>query len=456
MDLSSENKNQSMTDVVAGELGIALHTLPLEPPVVPPEAAAQGRHSQSKKSKKRKATSQKPPVITSPDASEDDAQPPEHCLAALDPPASSISHPPKLQSTLASSRPGGSIPCNVRDEYVSKLAPIRPKSKGTKRAANAYDQTSKPITSPGILRKTKAGDTDLPAHTSKRPRRGSMLGSATGVDPEQAPSFTPYIQEDDSREPRISKHTKTSYPPTTQRDDGTAVTQPPPLLHQVVQHSFSDSVERPKSRKRPRAEFEARSMDSQVNPRSVAKEPSDPFDTRDLRPLPHNICATYQSMYSANTELGGCRPRCGVQSQDDADRLIRDAATNALVRLRDENQPDIPDWTQEEDHDAEFSDSGVHDGDEANDTQPTAPEPSPSVIVPKPPVPAPPLIWAQVCRSLRNHSQRLTFTSRVKRCASRSTFSAVTTVVCIQTRTLLRGIFSEHTLRGAHFFVSFQ
>ncbi|KIJ05825.1 hypothetical protein PAXINDRAFT_103619, partial [Paxillus involutus ATCC 200175] len=147
MDLSSENKNQSMTDVVAGELGIALHTLPLEPPVVPPEAAAQGRHSQSKKSKKRKATSQKPPVITSPDASEDDAQPPEHCLAALDPPASSISHPPKLQSTLASSRPGGSIPCNVRDEYVSKLTPIRPKSKGTKRAANAYDQTSKPITS---------------------------------------------------------------------------------------------------------------------------------------------------------------------------------------------------------------------------------------------------------------------------------------------------------------------
>ncbi|KAF8844298.1 hypothetical protein BDN67DRAFT_963043 [Paxillus ammoniavirescens] len=108
-------------------------------------------------------------------------------------------------------------------------------------------------------------------------------------------------------------------------------------------------------------------------------------------------------MCSANTELGGCKPRCGVQSQDDADRLIRDAATNALVRSRDENQPDIPDWTQEEDHDAEFNDSGVHDGDEANGTQPTAPDSLPSVMVPKPPVPAPPPIWAQsrqeVCES---------------------------------------------------------
>ncbi|KIK91187.1 hypothetical protein PAXRUDRAFT_831057 [Paxillus rubicundulus Ve08.2h10] len=390
--LGSENKNQSMTDVVAGELDIALRTLTPESPMIPSEGAAQGRHSQSNKSKKRKATSQKPPVITSPDASEDDAQPSECCLAALEHPASSMSHQPKVQSTLVSSCPGGPIPRDVRSENVT-----RPKPKDTKRVENTHPQTSKPVTSLGRLCKTEAGNTDLPTHASKRPRQSAMLESATGLDPDQGPSF---IQKDDSREPHISKHTKSLYPPTTQRDNGTAVIQSTPLVCQVVRHSFSDPVERPKSRKRPRAEFEARSMDSRVNPRSDANDPPGRFDTRDLRPLP---LIRPQSMYSANTELAGCRPCYGVQSQDDADRLIRDAATNALVRLQDENRPDIPDWTQDEDHDAELDDSSVRDGDEANDTQPTPPDPSPSAIALKPPVPAPPLIWAQsrqeVCES---------------------------------------------------------
>ncbi|KAF9241593.1 hypothetical protein BU15DRAFT_44647 [Melanogaster broomeanus] len=87
------------------------------------------------------------------------------------------------------------------------------------------------------------------------------------------------------------------------------------------------------------------------------------------------------------------------------DRVIRDGATNALIEL-DEPWPGIqrlPDWTQDIDPDAEINDYGLHDTEEANHIQATAPYTSASVPASKLPVPARPLIWAQsrqeVCES---------------------------------------------------------
>ncbi|KAF9227346.1 hypothetical protein BS17DRAFT_775348 [Gyrodon lividus] len=402
-NVSSENVDQSVTDVVAINPENPRSTLPSGNPMVPQEFAAQSRQSKFKKGRKRKASSQKPPVITPSDAFEVDAEPSERHMTSLEPPATSVSHRPKFQSTFPSFRPSCStVPHNSRGKRINKLAPGGQKHERS--VINAYTEISKPSSRLGILHKAKVDNTDLPARASKRSRQASMppnLHDAAG------PGFNPItdIRKDDSRELRIPEH-MSSCPPIIQQGDGTAATRSPFSSSVSALLSTRDlSGERPKSCKRPRHAFEAGSMEPQVNPPSDANKSLGLFDVRDLRPLPPNVRATRTPMQSVNTGPGGCGPRYAVQSQDDVDRLLRDVATNAFVVLRDENRPDVPDWIQDEDHNAEINDYGAHDTDEAND-MPTAASSSPLAVAHKPPVPASPLIWAQsrqeVCESFEH------------------------------------------------------
>ena len=143
-------------------------------------------------------------------------------------------------------------------------------------------------------------------------------------------------------------------------------------------------------RKRTRLEFETAFVTSDENASTNPQELLGP-DIRLLRPLPkkvRDVC-----LVSIADKEGAVRGvPCGTPSLEHADQLLRDVASNELAKLREEAGPDVPDWTQDKEYDAVYEDLGGDDQDEANDVQVTTATSATS----KPPLPAPPSIWAQV------------------------------------------------------------
>lgn len=154
---------------------------------------------------------------------------------------------------------------------------------------------------------------------------------------------------------------------------------------------------KPKARrKRTRPEFETGFVVSHESASADACEFLGP-DIRALRPLPHKVRNENLVLDEDTTARGvPCGVPSRVPSLEHADQLLRNVASNALAVLQAEVGPDVPDWTQGEEQDAECDDLDGHDQDEANDVQITTAASAPSMVTPKPPVPAPPRMWAQV------------------------------------------------------------
>ncbi|KAF8135406.1 hypothetical protein EV363DRAFT_1550177 [Boletus edulis] len=167
--------------------------------------------------------------------------------------------------------------------------------------------------------------------------------------------------------------------PTTR---GPLVTDPPSTRRNI-------HVEPKARKKRNRLEFET-TLDENASPDS--HEALGP-DDRQLRPLPKKISHVRSAQFVHGVPSG-------APSLEHADQLLRDVASNALAVLAEGVQPDLPDWTQDKEHDEE-DDDPVGDGqDEASNIQVTTPTPTLS----KPPVPVSPPIWAEsrqeVCESV--------------------------------------------------------
>ncbi|KAF8556398.1 hypothetical protein OG21DRAFT_1483158 [Imleria badia] len=374
-----------------------------------PKAVKSSKRSISKKEKKRKASSQKPPVITPSDASEDDKEPSEtHPVTS----ANSVSHRskriasnpsrqphdlfgvkdqvdktdlaqraktskqhPKSNGITRNSQPQSPLTSFLSDSFFSDPSikgrhcaalPLSGRKRDRQRLLNVSTQPTRASSRPGRPRKIKSVRRP-PARPSKRMRRASMstLDGELGGGPESNHDLRAgFLQEPTIRAPLAIE------PPSTRED-----------IH----------VESKARRKRTRLQFEIASVASDGNPPANSHESLGP-DVRSLRPLPTKV---------HDVTLGSAANGvpCGTSSLEHADQLLRDVASNALAILQEGVVPDVPDWTEDKEHDEECDDLGGDDQDEANDVQVTTITPAP----PKPPIPARPPIWAlsrqEVCES---------------------------------------------------------
>lgn len=381
--------------------------IPQESPFDPPpttggrpstlsEVAKPSKRSTAKreKKKKRKASSQKPPVIASSDSSENDREPSmTHAATA----ANSISHRPKRIASNPRQPPDLPVVRNQTDKISSahRATTTKQHSKGItsisqpqsslinaqfvsrssvqgRRAAafppsvrnRAREKRSNVSTRPTRtgsdtrkLRKKKlVRDPQPPAN--KRMRRASMSILENG--PEEEPEPTYHLQTELPREPTIRSP---------------LVTAPP----------LTKNVKRKARQKRTRLEFETVFVASGDAASANSHESLGP-DNRLLRPLPRKKVCNARLAPAPREAL------CGAPSLEDAHQHLRDVATNGLAVLQEGVGPDIPDWTQDKEHDAERDDLGGDDQDERNDVEVNTAASVPN----KPPLPVPPRMWAQV------------------------------------------------------------
>ncbi|KAH0827875.1 hypothetical protein J3R83DRAFT_3502 [Lanmaoa asiatica] len=319
-----------------------------------PEAAV--KPSKRSRSKKRKASSQKPPLITPSDASEDDKEPSKTRSVTV---ANSISHRPKRVAP---------NPCRQPHDLLG-----------------VNNQVAKKNLTHGL-------------ETNKQHREDTSISQA------QSP-LTSFQSDDFVSPPSVQGRRIAGFSLSDHKHDEANIlnvsTQLEPLPTGPLLTQENTRVESKTRRKRARLEFETRSVVSHENTSADSQELLGP-DTRLLRPLPKKVRnGRLVLVADGDTVVRGVP--CRAPSLEHADQLLRDVASNALAILREGVEPDIPDWTQDNEYDAECGSLGGHDQDEPNDVQITTGASTLSVVIPKPPVPTPPRIWAQsrqeVCES---------------------------------------------------------
>lgn len=367
-------------------------------------AAKPTQHSASKKEKKRKASSQKPPVITPSDASEDDKESPKTVTVA-----NSISHRPKRLAPDPCSQPHGLLA--VKNQAIKKSLAHGPKTNKQHREDTGISQPQSTLTDfqpnefvsppkgkggPGAgfplndrkhdearvlnvstqpirsdssfkrLRKIKSVR-DPQTRATKRLRPRSMSG-----EPEEGSKSIHELWARDPQEPTIQGPLSTG----------------PPLTRGKIH------VESTVRGKRTRLEFETGFVASHEKPSADCHEVLGPDIRSSPKRFPKKVGDGRRRLVPVVDEDTAVRGvPCGTSSLEHTDHLLRDAASKAQAVLQEEVGPDVQDWTQYEGHDAECDDLSGHDQDEANGIEVTS---APSMVTPKPPVPAPPRIWAQV------------------------------------------------------------
>ncbi|KAG8213942.1 hypothetical protein J3R82DRAFT_10688 [Butyriboletus roseoflavus] len=360
------------------------------------------KRSTSKKEKKRKASSQKPPVISPSDASEDDKELPKTRAATV---ANSMSRRPKRIAPNPTSRQPHDL-LAVKNQVDKKNH--RPKTNKQHREDTGISQPRSTLTS------LRSDESDPPPNTKgrrdagfppngRKPDEASNLNFSTQLsslrkvksvrDPqtratERFRRASMSALDGELREGSKSTHDLQAKEPTIQGPLSTG----PPLTQENI-HAKSTA-----RRKRTRPEFETGFVVSHKKALADSHESLGP-DVRSSRRLPQKVCDR-RLVPVADQDTAVRDVPCGAPSLD---QLLRDVASNALAMLREGVRPDIQDWTQDEGHDAECDDLDGLDQDEENDIQVTSATSAPSVVIPKPPVPAPPRIWAQsrqeVCES---------------------------------------------------------
>jgi hypothetical protein len=208
-----------------------------------------------------------------------------------------------------------------------------------------------------------------PRHIDKRLR--TLRSAAPPGEVGKVSGFT-----DDSRMQLLEE-------PTTQG----RLAAPPPSIHE------NDRAVSRAHKKRTRAKFETGQAASDADVPVNSYEDLGP-DKRRIRPLPKKIFEQRFTRSSARDAISG-NP-CEAPSFENTEQVSQDAAGDLLTVLREGVESDLPDWTQDVEPDAECDDLGVHDQDEATDDHVIAASSVSSITVPKPPLPAPPPIWAQV------------------------------------------------------------
>ena len=339
----------------------------------------------SKKEKKRKASSQKPSVITPSDASEDDKEPPKARVPSAD---SSIFHQSKRianpsrqphdrdllevktrahEAQINKEHHKGStsvsqaqLPLTMfpPDDFVSHpgiggrgaAAPLNGRKHDSKSVSS---RSTRPSPNPRRPRKINP-DRGAQAYANKRMRRASM-STLDGAAP-------------DGLESTYGSRARFIQEPTIR---AALVTAPP--LPGKNNHVASEVRS---GRKRTRPEFETAFVASDENALADTPESLGP-DVRLPRPLPKKVRDVHLPAV------------CGAPTLEHADQFLRDVASNALVTLPEGVEPDVTDWTQDKEHDAECDDLGRDDEDDANGVQAISGPP-------KLAVPAPPRMWAQV------------------------------------------------------------
>lgn len=374
-----------------------------------PAAAKPSKRSTSKRGKKRKASSQNPPVITPSDASEDDKEPsqthvvtvanatshrskrstPNPCSQPHDLPGfknrvdkKNLAHRPKTnkqhcedtgisqpQSTLAGIRSDGFVPSPSIKGRRGAESPTNSRKDVETRVSNLTPQPTRASSNSGGLRKIKP--VRDPQTRATKQLRGASMPTLDGEPGEESKSKhglrAKVVQESITQVPLVTG---------------------PPLAQE------NNRVESKTRRKHTRFESETGFVASHAKASADSHEVLGP-DVRLLRPLPKKVRdRRLVPIEDEDTAIRGVP--CGASSLKHADRLLQDVASNALAILREGAGPDVPDWTQDEGHDAECDDLCEHDEDEADDVQVATATSAPSMVILKPPVPAPPRIWAQV------------------------------------------------------------
>ena len=374
---------------------------PVDSPL--PEFAKPSKRSKSKQEKKRKASSQKSPFST-PDASEDDNWEPSKTYTVTA--ANSISHRSKRIASNPSRQPHD-LP-GVKNQVDKTNSAHGPKANKQHREVTSISQSQSPPTS--FWSEDSASHSKIKGRrgagfplSSRKHYRGRFLNASTK--PTRASSNSRGLRKTKSvrglqpparkRMRRASMSTLDSEPgevsdsthdlrvklPQEPAVQGSLASGPPSIQRNV-------HVESKARRKRTRLEFESAFASDEVAS-ADSYECLGP-DNRVLRPLPKKVCSV--RLVPVADEDRAIGVPCGVSSLEHADQLVRDVASNELAILREGVGTDLPDWTQDKEHDAECDDSGVDDQDEENDVQVTTATSAPS----KPPVPAPPRIWAHV------------------------------------------------------------
>ena len=351
------------------------------------------------KTKKRKPSSQNPPVITPSDASEDDNEPPKTRGVSV---ASSISHRSKRIVPNSSCQPPDSL--EIKHQAVKENSAHGPKK--THREDSIFQPPS-PLTSSHSstsrhsvgfsLSHSKRNNKQVSdasgrlnrASCNFRKRRKMKLTSALSTRPSKRPRCLsmPALggkPEEVSKAPNVRAILHRSM----------IQTRPTTGLPLTRKNILAKAKAR---RKRTRPEFESGLVESVENVSVDFCEPLGP-DSRPLRPLPRKV-RKERLVPVADNDTVICGVPCGTPSRglslECADQFLQDVGNNALAVLREGVGPDMSDWTQDREQDAECDDFAGHDQDEADDTQVTSAASS-SMDTPKPPVPAPPRIWAQV------------------------------------------------------------
>ncbi|KAG6375365.1 2OG-Fe(II) oxygenase superfamily-domain-containing protein [Boletus reticuloceps] len=329
-----------------------------------PMAAEPSTRLPPKKDKKRKASSQKPLVITPSDASEDDKE--LHAVST----AGSISH----RSKRIASNPRQTHDSIGDENQVDKAnsAHRAEESEQQRQGATSISQTESSLTS--------FRSDDLVSHPSMKGKRGAppplsgrkhggercFNGStlSTGRDFNSRVRKTKSVGD---LQPRRNKRLRRASKPILENapEEGTEPTTRGPLVTGPPSTRRHIHVELKARKKRNRLEFET-TLDENASPES--HEVLGP-DDRQLRPLPKKICHVRSAQFVHGVPSG-------APSLEHADQLLRDVASNALAVLGEGVEPDLPDWTQDKEHDEE-DDDPVGDGqDEASNIQVTTSTPT--------------------------------------------------------------------------------
>lgn len=356
-----------------------------------PAATKSSKRSTSKKEKKRKASSQKPPVITPSDASEDDKEPSEAHVVTV---ANTTSHQPKRFAPDPCGQPHD-LPA-FKNQVDKKNLTHRSKTNKQHREDNGISQPQSTLTSipPSIKGSRGAG---FPFNGRKQVGR--------------IPKFSSQPTRASSNSGRLHRASM----PTLDGEPGEGSNSTHGLRAKVVQESTTQAplvtgppstqenirVESKARRKRTRFELETGFAVSHDKASADSHEFLGP-DSRLLRPLPKKV-RDRRLVPVADEDVAIRGVPCGAPSLEHADQLLRDVASNGLAILREGAGPDVPDWTQDEGHDAECDDLDWCDQDEANDVQVASATSAPSIVISKPPIPAPPRIWAQVGYFIASH-----------------------------------------------------
>ncbi|KAG9316629.1 hypothetical protein JVU11DRAFT_2683 [Chiua virens] len=303
------------------------------------------KRSAQKREKKRKASSQKPPVVSPSDASEDDHGPRKiHATTA----ASTSFHrtkrivtnpcPPDKLTRISKNNQQARGETETQWHHMDSHSFDFASSLGSKdvrgsglplggrkdeRRLNASTQATQSSSHLKKVRKTTSAGT-LPARPRKRLRRACTPdGEGDGFDSTQVSKLS------FSEEPAVQQIINTG-----------------PLLAQGNARKGLKA-----QKKRTRLEFEAGFVACHEALPADSNELLGP-DIRLKRPLPRKVCKRRSVSVTREERTARGVPR-GEPSLEYVDQVIRDGATNALAVLREEVGPDVPDWTQIDEQDAE-------------------------------------------------------------------------------------------------------